>query len=87
MKQYLEEIKIGILAVIAICSIILVIQGFLDKNVYVTNGALPIEKHVWVDNVVDVNIEGIQGNRVGSHRSYTINGKEYYALDVYDQAY
>lgn len=87
MKQYLEEIKIGILAVIAICSIILVIQGFLDKDVYVTNGTLPTEKHVWVDNIVNVDIQGVQGKRIGAHRSYTIDGKEYYALDVFDQSF
>lgn len=39
---------------------------------------------VSVDNTVDVNVEGVQGRRIGSHRSYTIDGEEYCAIDVYE---
>lgn len=88
MKNYLEEIKVGLLAVIAICGIILVIKGFSDKtqDVYVNGGRVnaDVSGSIYVGNTVDVNVDGVMGYQIGSHKSYTIDGKDYHAIDVYN---
>lgn len=91
MKNKLEIVNLSLLAVIAVCLVIIVIQGFGagTKDVYVRGGDVDVKGRVSVngsvsiDNTVDVNVEGVQGRRIGSHRSYTIDGHEYNAIDVY----
>ncbi len=92
MKDKLELIKVSLLAVIAICCLILVVHGFSEggtQDVYVCGGDIDadVSGSVSVDNCVDVNVEGVQGRRIGSHRAYTIDGWDYYAIDVYNQGY
>jgi hypothetical protein len=53
-----------------------VVGGELDANV---NGVVETR----VDDIVDVNLEETLGRPVGSHRSYTIDGRQYEAIDVY----
>jgi len=36
-----------------------------------------------VTNTVDVNLEEVIGHTVGCHRSYTQDGREYQAIDVF----
>lgn len=87
----LEIVKLSLLAIITLCLVIIVIQGFGGgtQDVYVrggdvdVSGGVSVHGSVSVDNIVDVNVEGVQGRRIGSHRSYTIDGKEYNAIDVY----
>lgn len=61
---------------------IMVIQGFINEDsgaqkVYVVGG------NVDVTNTVDVNLEEVIGHTVGCHRSYTKDGREYQAIDVF----
>lgn len=88
MKKYLEEIKVGLLVVIAVCGIILVIQGFSEKiqDVYVNGGRVDadVSGSVYVGNTVDVNVDRVMGYQIGSHKSYTIDGKDYHAIDIYN---
>ena len=81
-----ELVKTIGMVIIAVCSIILVIQGFGGgpQDVYVIGGAIDadVSGSVSVDNEVDVNLERVLGYRVGCHESYTIDGKDYHAIDV-----
>lgn len=83
----LEIVKLSLLAIIAVCLVIIVIQGFGEgtQDVYVLGGDVDanVRGYVSVDNTVNVNVKGVQGRRIGSHRSYTIDGIEYSAIDVY----
>ena len=81
-----ELVKTIGIVIIAVCSIILVIQGFGGgtQDVYVRGGDIDadVSGSVSVDNEVDVNLERVLGYRVGCHESYTIDGKDYHAIDV-----
>lgn len=59
-----------------------VVGGDIDANV---SGAVDISNTVDVDvqNQVSVDIERVLGYPIGCHRSYTINGREFHAIDVY----
>lgn len=91
MNDNLEKIKVALLAIIAIGVIILVIQGFSDKtkDVYVNGGRIDadVSGSVNVRNTVDVNVDQVMGYQIGSHKSYTIDGKDYHAIDVYNRGY
>ena len=71
MKTSLEIIKLLLLAVIASCSVILVLQGYDERtqNVYVKGGCLEVDNTlsvrgtVDVGNSVDVNLQYINGQR------------------------
>ena len=69
MKIALEIVKVLLLSVIAFCTIILVIQGFNKKDVYVRGGSLEVDNtvnvsgYVNVNNTVDINLESINGHR------------------------
>ena len=91
MNNKLEIIKLSLLSIIALCLVIIAVQGFGGgtQDVYVRGGYLDVSGSsvhgsVSVDNTVDVNVEGVQGRRIGSHRSYTIDGEEYCAIAVYE---
>ena len=81
-----ELVKTIGIVIIAVCSIILVIQGFGGgtQDVYVRGGDIDadVSGSVSVDNEVDVNLERVLGYRVGCHESYSIDGKDYHAIDV-----
>ena len=69
---------------------ILVLQNFgvfgeKSQRVYVTGGDIDadIRGSVSVDNTVDVNVDKVLGYPIGCHKSYTINGREYQAIDVH----
>ena len=92
MKRYIELITNTKywLIVGSIGVWILVLQNFgvfgsKSQRVYVTGGDIDADVHgcVSVDNTVDVNLDKVLGYPVGCHRSYTINGKEYQAIDVF----
>lgn len=63
------------------------------KQVYVVGGDIganvtgedDVKNTVDVDvqNQVGVDIEGVLGAPIGCHKSYTINGQDYYAIDVF----
>lgn len=57
------------------------IVGDVDANV---SGSVSVDNivDVNVDNTVDVNLDGVLGYPVGCRRSYTIDGREYQAIDV-----
>ena len=78
MKNTIEIVKIILLGIIAVCSIILVTQGYGGgtQDVYVRGGSVD------VDNTVDVNLDEVLGRPVGCRTSYTIDGREYQAIDV-----
>lgn len=69
MEKRFEQIKARALVIIAICAIILVIQGFGGgtQSVYVEGGDIDadIRGTVSVDNTVDVNFEEVIGYRAG----------------------
>ena len=87
MEKSLEYVKVGALVVIAICAIILVIQGFGGgtQSVYVEGGNIDadVSGSVSVDNTVDVNLEEVIGYRVGCHQSYQKDGRTYWAIDTF----
>jgi len=86
-KQVKSNILNGIhnilLAVIAVGIWVLVAQNRHSgtQDVYVVN---TIDANV--ENTVDVNLDEVLGRPVGCRRSYTIDGKEYQAIDVYDRS-
>ena len=76
----------------------MVIQGFIHEDsgaqkVYVVGGNLDAQVSgsvdvdntvdVYVNNTVDVNLEKVIGHTVGCHRSYTKDGREYQAIDIF----
>ena len=89
MNKYVEVIKIVLLAIIATCGIILVVQGFDSQYVYVDGGRIDadVSGGVYIENTVDVNVDEVMGRQIGSHKSYTIDGKDYHAIDVYNRGY
>lgn len=92
MEKYFEHIKVGALVIIAVCAIILVIQGFSKgdcQSVYVDGGSLDARVHgsVSVDNTVAVDVEEVLGDRVGAHKAYTSSGRQYWAIDVFDMSF
>ena len=84
-----------ILTVIAVGIWMLVLQGFgffpsqiTTQDVYVRGGELDADVYVRggsidVDNTVDVNLDRVLDRPVGCHKSYTIDGREYQAIDVF----
>ena len=90
MKNTIEIVKIILLGVIAVCSIILVTQGYGGgtQDVYVRGGSVDVDNtvsvrgRVNVDNTVDVNLDEVLGHPVGCRKSYTIDGRDYHAIDV-----
>ena len=69
---------------------VLVLQNFgvfgeKSQKVYVTGGDIDadVRGSVSVDNTVDVNVDEVLGYPIGCHTSYTINGREYQAIDVH----
>lgn len=95
MKDNLERIKVILLAVIACCAIILVIQGIGKKKVYVRGGYLDVSGSVSINNTVsanvsntvDVNIEEVIGHQVGCHKAYVKDGRQYWAVDVFNTGF
>lgn len=68
--------------------------GKRSQKVYVTGGYVTADVNgsveVTNDNLsvtgdVDVNIEEVLGDPIGCHRSYTIDGRDYWAIDVYSR--
>lgn len=59
-----------------------VVGGNLDASV---TGSVDVRNTVDVDvqNQVSVDIERVLGYPIGCHKSYTINGREYQAIDVF----
>ena len=59
-----------------------VVGGDIDANV---SGAVYIRNTVDVDvqNQVSVDIERVLGYPIGCHKSYTVNGREYHAIDIF----
>lgn len=59
-----------------------VVGGDIDANV---SGAVDIRNTVDVDvqNQVSVDIERVLGYPIGCHKSYTVNGREYHAIDIF----
>ena len=59
-----------------------VLGGNIDAEV---SGAVDVRNTVGVDvqNQVSVDIERVLGYPIGCHKSYTINGREYQAIDVF----
>lgn len=59
-----------------------VVGGDIDATV---SGKVDVENTVSVDvgNEVEVDLQKVLGYPVGCHRSYTIEGKEYQAIDVF----
>lgn len=89
MKSNLESIKVGLLAIISVCIIILVIQGFSKtgtQDVYVRGGRIDADAYV-NGGEIDVNVDKVMGYPVGCHKSYTVDGKAYHAIDVYNRSY
>ena len=84
MKNTIEIVKIILLGVIAVCSIILVTQGYGGgtQDVYVRGGEIEVEGYVDIGNTVDVNLDQVLGRPVGCRKSYTIDGREFVAIDV-----
>ena len=70
MKNTIEFLKVLFLGTIAVCSVILVIQGFGGgtQDVYVRGGSVDVDNtisvrgSVDVDNAVDVNLQYINGH-------------------------
>ena len=70
MKNTIEIVKIILLGIIAVCSIILVTQGYGGgtQDVYVRGGSVDVDNtisvrgSVDVDNAVDVNLQYINGH-------------------------
>jgi len=57
--------------------------GYIDVSGRVDiDNTVQIRGSVDVDNTVDINIREIIGNRAGCRKSYTIDGINYYSLDV-----
>ena len=89
MNGNLEKIKVALLAVIAICGIILVVQGFGagTQRVYVEGGDIDadVSGTVSVQNKIDVNLDTVMGYTIGCHESYKDKetGKKYVAIDVH----
>ena len=89
LKAILVVIAIGIWA------IVLQNAGVIptDQNVRVVNSVdtyvrggnidANIRGTVNISGDVDVNIDKVLGRPVGAHRSYTLDGREYYAIDVF----
>lgn len=97
MKSQNSTIKVILITIcIGIWAIVLQNAGIIPtkQNVYVKGGyvdvsgtvdidnTVRVNGSVEVDNMVDVNLN-VLGRPVGSHRSYTINGQEYQAIDVF----
>lgn len=92
VKQNLDFNRI-LLLVIAVGVWGIFIQNFIHnirtQDVYVTNRV-----DAWVDNTVDVRVENevevdlqkVLGYPVGCRKSYSIDGREYQAIDVYDRS-
>lgn len=59
-----------------------VVGGDIDANV---SGAVDVRNTVDVDvqNQVSVDIERVLGYPIGCHKSYTVNGREYHAIDIF----
>lgn len=59
-----------------------VLGGDIDANV---SGAVDVRNIVDVDvqNQVSVDIERVLGYPIGCHKSYTVNGREYHAIDIF----
>ena len=59
-----------------------VVGGDIDANV---SGAVDIRNTVDVDvqNQVSVDIERVLGYPIGCHKSYSVNGREYHAIDIF----
>lgn len=67
MNKNFEFIKLSLLAIIAVCLIIIVIQGFCNRtqDVYVRGGYIDaqVQGDVSIDNTVDVNLYEINNQR------------------------
>ena len=100
MEVTLEKVKVFLLAIIALCSILITIQvmggdihvfvrgGDVDvsgSSVRVDDGFVTVEGSISVDNTVDVNLREALGHSIGCHDSYKINGEQYVAIDVYSR--
>lgn len=65
MNNKLEIIKLSLLAIIALCLVTIVLQGFDrdTQDVYVRGGDIEVSGRVDVDNTVDVNLHEINNHR------------------------
>jgi hypothetical protein len=65
MNNKLEVIKLSLLAIIALCLVTIVLQGFDrdTQDVYVRGGDIEVSGRVDVDNTVDVNLHEINNHR------------------------
>lgn len=89
MNRLEEKLKLIFLGIISVCLIILVVEvssvaSRKSMDVYIVGGRVDAEVSgdVSVDNIVDVNVQQVLGGMVGAHRSYTMNGREFWAIDV-----
>lgn len=90
IKALLVVIAVGVWAMVLQNAGIIPSAG---KQVYVIGGNLDasVSGSVRVDNDVDVNVQNqvsvdlqrVLGYPIGCHKSYTINGREYQAIDVF----
>ena len=86
-----KSFKIILISIaIGIWALVLQNTGLIptNQNVYVKGGYVSVDGNVdvsgsvSVDNTVDVNLDEILGRPAGCRTSYTINGREFQALDV-----
>jgi hypothetical protein len=94
MKNTIEIVKIILLGVIAVCSIILVTQGYGGgtQDVYVRGGSVDVDNTVSVrgsvdvDNAVDVNLQYINGHSNVFFNNHSRGEKDkYYRIPVITQ--
>ena len=75
--------KLFWLQVCAVGIWLMVIQGFIHEDSGAQKVYAQVSGSVDVTNTVDVNLEEVIGHTVGCHRSYTKDGREYLAIDVF----
>jgi hypothetical protein len=57
--------------------------GYIDADVSGTVDVDNVKRTVNINGDVDVNLERVLGRTIGSHKSYSIDGKDYHAIDVF----
>lgn len=64
------------------------VRTFNPQEVYIVNTVRtdPVSTvSVSVENEVEVDLQKVLGYPVGCHQSYTVDGKQYHAVDVWDR--
>lgn len=93
IKQYLKKlydsqsfwIKAGVIGIWCIVAIKVGEKVNTENGatpVYIVGGEVDVSGSVGVANTVDVNLNEVLGYSVGCRKSYTIDGREYQAIDV-----